>query len=151
MPLRLKARCRHPGCGRAVRGAYCDEHQSTRLISDRGRGSATQRGYDKHWERVALERRRLDCYLCQACIKNNRVTMANLVDHIVPIHVRPDWRLEIGNTQVLCNACHTTKTNEDIRMYGGRTQRQLTTEQARNWIAAKQLTNAPRYNDACDM
>jgi 5-methylcytosine-specific restriction endonuclease McrA len=82
------------------------------------RGSAAQRGYDRLWERVALLRRQMDCYLCQECHKRGVLTPSSIVDHIIPIDVRPDWRLEIGNTQVLCVGCHAVKTAEDKRRYG---------------------------------
>ena len=144
MPLRLKTRCRHPGCGRAVRGAYCDEHAKLSHDPVRGRGSAARRGYDRQWEHVAEERRRLDCHLCQECLKQQRVTMSSTVDHIIPIYVRPDWRLEIENTQVLCNRCHAVKTKEDIRRYGGRTQRSLTRAHIINRENAMRLTVPPR-------
>src|SRR5688572_25745120 len=99
MPLKLKTVCCYPGCGRAVRSRYCEVHarQAARQLTMR-RGYAHQRGYDAHWERVASERRSLDGHLCQTCLKNNRVVMSSTVDHIVPIYVRPDWRLDIDNT-----------------------------------------------------
>ena len=148
MPLRLKTRCRYPGCGRAVRGAYCEQHAGTKRRMDRGRGSAKERGYDRDWERVAEMRRGLDSYICRSCFdKTGRIIIAKLVDHIIPIHVRPDWRLEIDNTQVLCNGCHTAKTNEDLRLFGGRTQRTLTREQIRNVEAARALVEAPRVKN----
>ena len=148
MPLRLKTRCRYPGCGRAVRGAYCEQHAGTKRRMDRGRGSAKERGYDRDWERVAEMRRGLDAYICRSCFdKTGRIIIAKLVDHIIPIHVRPDWRLEIDNTQVLCNGCHTAKTNEDLRLFGGRTQRTLTREQIRNIEAARALVEAPRVKN----
>ena len=73
-----------------------------------------------------------------------------IVDHIIPIHVRPGWRLEIGNTQVLCFDCHTTKTSEDTQRYGGRARIQLTPEQARNRSAALLMLHAPRDTEVND-
>jgi 5-methylcytosine-specific restriction endonuclease McrA len=55
---------------------------------------------------VANVRRNEDRYVCQPCLQENHLTSSKTVDHIVPIHVRPDWRLELGNTQVICTPCH---------------------------------------------
>ena len=103
MPDLLKKRCGVRGCPNTTRNRYCDEHAPlARRFYDRKRGSAAERGYDSDWERVAEERRRLDCGLCQPCLDEGLVIASPIVDHIIPLHVRPDWRLEIGNTQVLC-------------------------------------------------
>jgi hypothetical protein len=34
------------------------------------------------------------------CIEQGLLRCSPLVDHIVPIHIRPDWRLELGNNRV---------------------------------------------------
>jgi 5-methylcytosine-specific restriction protein A len=111
MPSALKKRCGFRGCPNLTRGRYCDEHLPlARRFYDQRRGSTKDRGYDGDWKRVAEHRRELDGCLCQMCLDEGIVRASNLVDHIIPIHVRPDWRLEIGNTQVLCFDCHTRKT-----------------------------------------
>ena len=145
MPNLLKKRCAFRGCPRTTRHRFCDEHLPlARKVWDRQRGSTTERGYDGAWKRVAEERRTLDCGLCQECLKKELVRPSQLVDHIVPIHVRPDWRLEIGNTQVLCYDCHSMKTSEDMQRYGGRVRKNLTSEQYLNRLAAQKLTSATR-------
>src|SRR5688572_30687082 len=91
MPMQPKKRCGYPGCPRTTRQRYCDDHLPiARRFYDRKRGTTKQRGYDGDWERVALQRRELDCYLCQHCLKEYIVTVSPLVDHILPIHIRPD-------------------------------------------------------------
>ena len=148
MPLAIPKRCGFRGCPKTTRGRYCDEHAPlARQFYDRRRGSSTERGYDSDWERVAEQRRSLDCGLCQRCLERDLVVASQIVDHIIPIHVRPGWRLEIGNTQVLCFDCHTVKTSEDTRRYGGRTRTNLTPEQMRNRSEALQLVRAPRDNE----
>ena len=139
MPQRLKTLCRYPGCGRTTRNRYCDQHASwSWRNADANRGTPAQRGYDAAWAKVAALRRRLDFGLCQDCQKQNYLTLSKIVDHILPIYVRPDWRLELGNTQVLCGPCHRRKTSDDIRKYGHRTGR-LTPEQATNRQRANQI------------
>ena len=140
MPDLLKKRCGFRGC-RTPPKRYCDEHAAlaTRMYDQR-RGTTAERGYDSDWERVAEHRRQLDCGLCQACLAEGLVTASVIVDHIIPLRVRPDWRLKIGNTQVLCHPCHTRKTSKDTKRDGGRTRTNLTTEQWENRRAAMRLT-----------
>jgi 5-methylcytosine-specific restriction enzyme A len=152
MPDLLKKRCGFRGCPKTTRDRYCDKHAPlARRFYDRRRGSSTERGYDSDWERVAEQRRMLDCCLCQACLAEGLVNASQIVDHIIPIHVRPDWRLEIGNTQVICHPCHTRKSSDDARRYGGRTRTNLTHEQMENRQAAMQLTSAPRDEEPRDL
>jgi 5-methylcytosine-specific restriction protein A len=119
MPNRLKKRCGHRGCPNTTTERFCPEHLPlARKMIDERRGSTKERGYDADWRRVAAARRELDEWLCQHCLPE-RLVPSNIVDHILPIHVRPDWRLEIDNTQVLCRDCHTKKTSQDNVKYGG--------------------------------
>ena len=79
--------------------------------SDR-RPNANRRGYDKEWAKVRNEF--IDenpfCNKCQAAAK--------MVDHIIPIYVRWDLRLDKSNLQSLCWSCHNVKTMEDLKNYG---------------------------------
>jgi 5-methylcytosine-specific restriction endonuclease McrA len=146
--MQPKKRCGYPGCPRTTRGRYCDEHLPiARRYYDARRGTTKERGYDKDWERVAEQRRQLDCGLCQHCLKVRLVIPSRLVDHILPIHVRPDWRLEIDNTQVLCRDCHTRKTSEDMQQYGGPNNSNLTPAQQQNRAAAQRIERPPRCDE----
>jgi len=145
MPNVLLKRCGFRGCPRTTRQRYCDEHAPlARRFYDRKRGTTTQRGYDGAWKQLAEQRRQLDAGLCQECLKAGLLRASPLVDHILPIHIRPDWRLEIDNTQVLCTDCHTSKSSEDLARYGGRVRKNLTSEQTLNRYAAQQLARPPR-------
>jgi len=149
MPARLKRRCRFPGCPHTTDRQFCAQHsaQGARLLDER-RGSSYERGYDHRWQAVAAERRRLDCYLCRACLAEDRLTVSSLVDHIIPLHVRPDWRLEVDNTQVLCAACHARKTADDVRRYGRRGGATPLPPHREHWEAAWQLTEPPRRGES---
>jgi 5-methylcytosine-specific restriction enzyme A len=120
MPNLPKRRCAYRGCRNTTRERFCDEHAALAMkLTDNRRGSARERGYDADWEKVAQRRRTLDCYLCQPCLRDhNRLSPSQTVDHIIPINVRPDLRLDIENTQVICPPCHRRKTLEDLRRYG---------------------------------
>jgi 5-methylcytosine-specific restriction protein A len=148
MPLQLKRRCAFHGCPNTTRQRYCDEHLAlARKFADRKRGTTTERGYDGPWKRLAKQRRELDCYLCQECLKQGIVTASPLVDHIIPIHIRPDWRLEIDNTQVLCELHHGIKSGEDLVRYGGRTNQNLTPTQLQNRAAALKIEHPTRCDE----
>jgi len=75
---------------------------------DRARGSRQARGYDAAWQRCR------DSYLaqhplCEQCEREGRTTVANDVDHVVPIR-RGGARLDEANLQSLCRSCHVRKT-----------------------------------------
>lgn len=146
MPRLLKTRCRHPGCPELVRGQrYCDQHRGEAFRQqDQRRGTPAERGYDHHWQRIADARRRRDDYFCQPCRRARRFTPSSTVDHIVPVHVRPDWRLELRNTQVICTACHQQKTAHDTQRYGSSTATALTREQQAARDEAQRLPTPPR-------
>jgi len=148
VPSALKKRCGYRGCPNLTRERYCEEHLPfARQVCDRRRGSTKERGYDADWKRIAECRRQLDCGLCQMCLLEGLVRASQLVDHIIPIHVRPDWRLEIGNTQVLCFDCHTIKTSDDMQRYGGRANKNLRPEQIKNRAIGMMLTETPRHDE----
>ena len=148
MPNRLRKRCGFRGCPNLTTERYCAEHlRLARAISDRKRGTTKERGYDGDWELVAEQRRSLDYGLCQMCLtEDERLTPSRLVDHVYPIHIRPDWRLEILNTQVLCRPCHTRKTSADNQRYGGPSSTPTSVQRA-NRLAAQHITTPPR----CDI
>lgn len=115
-----------------------------RNIYEVRRGSSSSQGYDADWERVAKRRRQLDYYLCQECLKRGHTTSAKDVDHIIPLHVRLDWRLEIGNTQVLCRMHHRAKTEHDNELFGSSTEVNVSVIQQTRRDAARRLQEPPR-------
>ncbi len=85
---------------------------------ERFRGGARARGYDEAWGRVRLQHL-MDEPLCRHCAEAGSVVAADIVDHIVPIAVAPERRLDDTNLQSLCNSCHTVKTNKDRKRWPG--------------------------------
>ena len=108
MPRTPKRPCPHPGCPNLSDAPYCAQHRKPY-----DRETATQRGYDGRWRRArALFLRKYP--LCVGCIRENQLTPATVVDHIIP-H-RGDERLfwDQSNWQPLCKACHDRKTGEGL-------------------------------------
>ena len=116
MPEAAKRPCRKPSCPALTHATYCDAHApEARRQREQWKGSAASRGYDAAWQRVRLRILKRDNYLCIPCLKRGRITPAEAVDHIVPIRVAPDRRLDETNCQaigVVCG-CHHQKTMED--------------------------------------
>lgn len=112
MPMKPKRPCRYPGCPNLCeKGVYCAEHSE--YSSDRMRGGAAQRGYNAEWR--TQRRRFLSAHpLCVECLKENRLTAATVVDHIIP-H-RGDMKLfwDKNNWQPLCAAHHNLKTGSGL-------------------------------------
>ena len=92
---------------------YCERHKSQQVST---RPSTGERGYDARWRKVR-EAWLSENPLCARCEERNVITLADLVDHIVPISAGGgvlDWK----NLQSLCNTCHAIKTQEDLKKYG---------------------------------
>jgi 5-methylcytosine-specific restriction protein A len=74
------------------------------------RKSAHQRGYDHRWQvaRLAYLRRNPLCILCQ---REDRLTIATVVDHIIPHrgNAKLFWD-SANNWAALCARCHNAKT-----------------------------------------
>ena len=79
-----------------------------------GNGSRHQRGYGTAWDKLRLRILKRDCYLCQECKRQGRLTPLKVrprdhaVDHIVPkAHGGTD---DEANLESLCASCHSAKT-----------------------------------------
>ena len=55
------------------------------------------------FRRAVLER---DRWRCKRCRRAGRLE----IDHIIPVHLRPDLELSFANAQTLCASCHLRKT-----------------------------------------
>ncbi|ASJ57558.1 HNH endonuclease [Brevibacillus formosus] len=132
MPVKPKRPCNKAGCTKLTEDRYCEEHQHLQQ-QNRNR---QQRNYDKHrrnkqssdfyhskeWEAVRNAALQRDYGLCQDCMQEQRITQADVVDHIQPISLYWDLRLSLDNLRSLCHSHHNKKTAEDKRKYGGKRQ-----------------------------
>ena len=78
------------------------------------REASHKRGYDATWHKLS-RMVRMEEPLCRHCLREGRVTAATLVDHIVPLSLSPELRLDRGNLQALCSRCHSFKTQADLK------------------------------------
>ena len=73
------------------------------------RTSRQSRGYGAEWQRLRKQILARDCYLCQACLRKDRVQLGNEVHHIRP---RSQGRTndpsieDPSNLETLCGPCH---------------------------------------------
>lgn len=118
MPYAAGRACAQFGCPAIVRGTqrYCAEHErATRRAVDARRGSSNARGYDATWQRLRIaflaQHPLCECEDCEAGAK--RLTIAEVVDHIIPIAERPDLRLEWSNLRAMAKRCHDRRTARD--------------------------------------
>ena len=111
MPRRPNIPCKHPGCAALIPHGqmYCEEHKP---LYTKDRAHAAERGYGAKWQR---ERRKFleSNPFCVKCYEEGHITMATVVDHIVP-H-RGDHYLMWSDTnwQALCKPCHDKKTGSE--------------------------------------
>lgn len=88
------------------------------MFTDTSRASRHARGYGSDWVKLRQRILTRDNGICQACLANGIVTLANHVDHIKP-------KAEGGsdaeeNLQSLCQPCHDAKTRaENAARWGG--------------------------------
>ena len=64
------------------------------------------------WAKIRVRILHRDCGLCQPCKREGRLTLADQVDHIVP--VSKGGGDEDENLQGICLACHDDKTRADL-------------------------------------
>lgn len=121
MPKSSPAICSQPGCGILTSTGRCDAHSRsvTRDYRAEGihRGSAASRGYDWAWTKLSKRYRRAHPLCEMYCKDEDRLKQAELVDHIIPVDVRPELRLVESNLQSGCNSCNSRKRFEDEEKY----------------------------------
>lgn len=113
MPVKPARPCRYRGCAQLTndKSGLCEHHRKQEQQRvDSERGSSTERGYTYLWRR-ASKLFLAEHPLCAECEKENRITPASLVDHIVPHKGNYDLFWDSGNNwQSLCVHHHTVKT-----------------------------------------
>ena len=75
------------------------------------KGNRHQRGYGTAWDKLRPQILARDSYLCQPCLKEDRLTPANIVDHM--ISKAKGGTDDPDNLQSICKSCHDMKTIEE--------------------------------------
>lgn len=120
MPSRPKRPCKYPGCPNLTDHTYCEQHAKKRQNDyNKQRGSAASRGYDARWrkEREIYLRQHPLCVLCE---REETLTPATVVDHIVPHKGDKQLFWDKNNWQALCKPCHDSKTAREDGGLGNR-------------------------------
>lgn len=94
------------------------QRQQAKREQDARRGSSTARGYDADWRRLraAFLAKNPVCLFCEAA---GLIVLAQVVDHIISFHERPELRLEWSNLRSLCKECHDRRTARE-QAFGGK-------------------------------
>ncbi len=119
-PSKAPRPCMHPGCPEMAMasGSRCLRHKRERQSVEITRRMESPEArehkafYDSStWRKFRLELLRREP-LCRVCRAAGCVTLAEMVDHIVPIRLGGD-RLSWANVQPLCARCHQVKRGEE--------------------------------------
>lgn len=113
--------CGHRGCREKLPLAirYCDKHKSQHQTENTKRYykqyNSTQRDQEanafyqsKQWTKMRTYVYSRDMGTCQCC--GNVITDRKIVDHIHPLSIAPDEKLNSYNLWTLCYECHNVKT-----------------------------------------
>ena len=105
MPYKPKRPCAYPGCGRLAESEqYCAEHQKvvTKQYNQYERDPASNKRYGRAWKRI--RDRYIKAHpLCEECEKQDRLTPAEEVHHILSFYLKK-------NTYPINWICSNTKS-----------------------------------------
>lgn len=111
--------CRKLGCPNLTRETYCSTHKEQRKINNKQYDNQIRNQehrsfyHSKEWKAVRLIALTRDNFICVECKKNNKITKAEIVDHVIELRDDYSKRLELTNLQSLCRPCHNTKTEQE--------------------------------------
>jgi len=106
-----------------------EEYKKWQKAATKKKVTSAKGGYDGDWERIRKAVLLRDGYLCQVnnsedCTKD-MPRPAVEVDHLVPITVRRDLRLDMRNLQASCLKCNRRKVHTDRTPEGQRRIKEL--------------------------
>ena len=110
MPVKPQKPCRYPGCKHLTSELYCTEHVHEK--KDTKRGTAAQRGYGYRWNKYRRSYL-IDHPFCRECELHATITLATVVDHIIPHKGSYALFWDTNNHQPLCKRHHDIKTQRE--------------------------------------
>ena len=119
MPRKPKRPCAYQGCPKLTDERYCDEHKKLEAkMYDRYRRSPEHRKrYGYQWRKI--RRAFLSEHpFCEMCRKDERLTIATEVHHILPLSHGGSNEKE--NLMPLCKSCHSKISVEMGDRFGRR-------------------------------
>ena len=108
--------CRKPYCKNLTSKVYCSEcevmKQAGRGLSGSTRKPREATPYDSFYHTRAWKKCRevvlmRDNYLCQYCLSENKIVLADIVHHIINYEECPDRGLDLANLTSVCRSCHS--------------------------------------------
>lgn len=115
--------CNKPGCPNLTTTGYCEKHTTSKAENNRYYDKYIRnKKHDRFYHSVAWKKLRdyiwiRDNGMCQQCLKEKKITIGKIVDHIIPIEIDWNKRLDEDNVWLLCQSCHNKKTAEDEKKY----------------------------------
>ncbi|MCD5035209.1 HNH endonuclease [Enterococcus faecalis] len=113
--------CRQEGCRALLdKGSYCEEHKRKKKVQKRYYSKNKSFYKSDEWKSVADAVRFRDKYKCSICHKPV-FGRDSQVDHIKPIWLNPNLRLDMNNLRLVCATCHPKveyrpQTQKEIEM-----------------------------------
>lgn len=109
MPRKPKRPCAYPGCLELTDGYYCEKHrkESNWQYDKYKRTPEEKKRYGYQWRKIRAMFLGQHPF-CEECIKEDRMTLATEVHHIVPLD-HGGTNAE-DNLMALCKACHSRLT-----------------------------------------
>lgn len=109
MPYKPKRPCSHPGCPELVDGRFCEAHakQEARRYDKYDRDPESRKRYGRRWRKIR-DRYIAAHPLCEQCEKQDLVTLAEEVHHILSLS-KGGTHAE-DNLMSVCKSCHSRIT-----------------------------------------
>jgi 5-methylcytosine-specific restriction protein A len=117
MPFKPKRPCSQPGCPKLTDGRFCEEHakEEAKRYERYQRDPAMKKSYSRTWKRIR-DRYIKEHPLCEMCQKEDKLTLAEEVHHVVPLSKGGTHATE--NLMALCTRCHSAITAKEGGRWG---------------------------------